>query len=77
MNRVQSGRLCLHRPPEMAVLLLSVHLLLDQHGLRLHPTHKIDLPTYLPATGLVIVLTFRIEHLHLITFQRGSEEHPG
>ena len=76
MNRVQSGRLCLNRPPKMAVLSLSVHLLLDQHQLRLHPTHMTDLPTYLPATGLVIVLTSRIKHLHLIAFQRGGEERP-
>ena len=63
----------------MAVLLLSVNLLIHQHQLHLHPTHMTDLPTYLPlpATRLVTVLTFRIEHLCLNAFQRGGEECPG
>ena len=34
------------RPPKMAVLLLYVHLLLDQHLLHLHSIHMTDLPTY-------------------------------
>ena len=33
--------------PKIAVLLLSVHPLLDQGLLHLHPTHLTDLPTYL------------------------------
>ena len=33
-------------PPKMAVLLLYVHLLLDQHLLHLHSIHMTDLPTY-------------------------------
>ena len=32
---------------KMTVFLFSVHPLLDQ-GLHLHPTHRTDLPTYLP-----------------------------
>ena len=32
----------------MAMVLLSVHPLLDQCLLHLHPTHLPDLPTYLP-----------------------------
>ena len=36
------------RPPKMAVLLLSVHPLLDQYLFHLHPTHISDLPMYLP-----------------------------
>ena len=47
----------------MAVLLLSVHPLLDQSLPHLHPTHMTDLPTYLPLPQLVIVLTFKSEHL--------------
>ena len=35
------------RPLEMAVLLLSVHPLLDQGQLHLQPTHMTDLPTHL------------------------------
>lgn len=36
----------LTRPPEMAVLLLYEHLLLDQHLLHLHSILMTDLPTY-------------------------------
>ena len=61
------------RPPKMAVLLLSVHPLLDQCLLHLHPTHMTDLATYLPRPELVIILIFRSEHLHLITYQRSRE----
>ena len=39
---------CMVRPLQMAVLLLSVHPLLDQCLLHLSPTHMTDLPTYLP-----------------------------
>ena len=35
------------RPLKVAVLLLSVHCLLHQCLLHLHPTHKADLPTHL------------------------------
>ena len=35
-------------PLKMAVLLLSVHPLLDQCLLHLYPTHMTDFPTYLP-----------------------------
>ena len=54
--------LCMIRPPKMAVLLLSVHPLLDQCLLPLHPTHMPDLPAYLlqiPASDC--------------SYQRGSE----
>ena len=44
------------RPPKMAVLLLSVHPLPDQHLLHLHPTHMTDLPTHLPRPQLMAVL---------------------
>ena len=43
-------------PLKVAVLLLSVHPLLDQCLLYLYPTHMTDLPTYLPLPQLVIVL---------------------
>ena len=48
----------------MAVLLLSVHTLLNRCLLHLHPIHLMDLPTYLaqvPASDC--------------SYQRGSEEH--
>jgi len=48
----------------MAVLLLSVHLLLDQSLLHLHPTHLTDIPTYVlqaPASEC--------------SYQRGGEGH--
>ena len=48
--------LCMVRTVKMAVLLLSVHPLLDQCLLCLHPTHLTDLPAYLPQAQLVIVL---------------------
>ena len=35
------------KPLKMAVLLFSVHPLLDQCLLHLHPTHMTDLPIYL------------------------------
>ena len=57
----------------MAVLLLSVHPLLDQHLLHLHPTHRTDLPTYLPWPQLVIVLTVGAEHLHLLAYRSGGK----
>lgn len=41
----------------MAVLLLSLHPLLDQCLLHLHPTHLTDLPTDLPPPQLLTVLT--------------------
>ena len=37
---------CMIRPPKMAILLLSVHPLLDQCLLHLHPTHLTELPKY-------------------------------
>ena len=45
------------RPPNMAVLLLSVHPLLDQCLLHLYPAYMtdLDLPTYLPLPQLVTV----------------------
>ena len=36
------------RPLEVAVLLLSIHPLLNQFLPHLHPTHRTDLLTYLP-----------------------------
>ena len=44
------------RPLKMAVLLLSVHPRPDQCLLHLHPTHLIDLLTYLPRPQLMIGL---------------------
>ena len=49
------------RPPKMAlreqaILLFSVHSLLDQGLLHLHPTYLTDLFTYLPQHQLAIVL---------------------
>lgn len=49
------------RPPKMAlreqaVLLFSVHSLLDQGLLHLHPTYLTDLFTYLPQHQLAIIL---------------------
>ena len=44
--------------PRMAVLLLSVHALLDQCLLLLHPIHMTDLPIYLlarPQLEIVLV----------------------
>lgn len=54
-------------------LSLSVHPLPDQCLLHLPLIHTTDLPTYLPPPQLVIVLTLRSEHLHLIADQMGSE----
>ena len=48
----------------MAVLLLSVHLLLTQSLLYLHPTHRIDLPIDLPQV-----------QASDYSYQRGSEGH--
>ena len=50
---------CMVRPLKMAVLLLSVHPLFDQHLLHLHPTHMTDLPMYLPLPQLVVVFNQR------------------
>ena len=48
-------------PQDGIVVSLSVHPLLGQSLLHLHPTHRTDrLPTYLPQLQLVIVLTFRL-----------------
>ena len=44
------------RPLNMAILLLSVHPLLSQCLLHLHPMHMADLPMNLPQAQLVIVL---------------------
>ena len=41
---------CMIRPSKMAILLLSVHPLLNQCLLHLHATHLTNLPTYLPQT---------------------------
>ena len=51
------------KPLKMAILLLSVHPLLNQCLLHLHPTYMTDLPTYLPPSQLVIVLLFSSERL--------------
>ena len=48
--------MCIVSPLKMAVLLLSVHLLLNQCLFHLHPTQMTDLPTYCPSSQLVIVL---------------------
>ena len=65
-------------PPQRCLfsLSLSVHPLPDHCLLHLHLTHTTDLPTYLPPPQLVIVLTLRSEHLHLIADQMGSENVP-
>ena len=52
----------------MAVLLLSVHPLLN-----LHPIHRTDLPAYLLLAPAVMGLILSSEYLHLIIHQRGSE----
>ena len=44
---------CIFRSLKVAVLLLSVQPLLDQCLLHLHPTHRADLPTYLPLPQLI------------------------
>ena len=62
------------RPLKMAVLLLSVHPLLDQCLLHLHPTHMTDLPTYLSQAPANDCSSFRSEHLHY-AYQRGREGH--
>ena len=54
------------RPLKMGVLLLSLNPLLH-----LHPTHRTDLPTYLPLPQLVIVLTFKSKHLHHDSLSNG------
>ena len=62
---------CMVRPPKMAILLLSVHPLLHQGLLQLHPAHMTDLPTYLLRPQLVIILAFRSEHLHHDSLSKG------
>ena len=52
------------RPPKSTALLLSVHPLFGQCLLHLQPTHKTHLPECLPSHQLVIILTFRSEHLY-------------
>ena len=42
-------------PLKMAVLLLFVHPLPDEHPLRLNSTHRTDLPTYLPQLLVVLI----------------------
>lgn len=44
---------CIFRSFKVAVLLLSIQPLLDQCLLHLHPTHRADLPTYLPLPQLI------------------------
>lgn len=55
----------------MAVLVLSVHPLLNQPLLPLHPTRMTDLPTYLLLPQLVVVLTFKSEHLYHESLSKG------
>ena len=38
----------------------------------LHPTYMTDLPTYLPLPQLVVVLTFKSEHLHHDSLPNGD-----
>ena len=72
------------RLPNMTVLLLSVHPLLDQSLLHLHPIHKTDIPSQLqsliskclhtcPRPQLVVVLTFRPEHFYYHSLSKGGE----
>ena len=63
------------RPPKMAVLSLSVHSLLHQRPLHLHPTHMTDLPTYLCGHQLVIVLILDQNIYTLTAYQRGNERY--
>ena len=63
------------RPPKMAVLLLSVHPLLDKCLLYLHPIHMTDLPKYLPRPQLVTVLTLDQNISTMRAYQRGGEGH--
>ena len=44
---------CIFRSLKVPVLLLSVQPLLDQCLLHLRPTHRADLPTYLPLPQLI------------------------
>lgn len=61
------------RPFNIAVLLLSVHPLLDQWLLHLYTIHMTDLPTYLPQTQLVIILALNQNISTMVAFRRGSE----
>ena len=60
------------RPSKMAVLLLSVHPLLNQCLIYLYPTHLTDLPTYLPQVPANDWSSFRLEHLCYVC-QRSGE----
>ena len=65
---------CIVRSPRslmMAHLLLSVHLLLDPCLLHLHLLQWLTFLHAWPISQLVIVLTFRSEHFHLLAFQEG------
>ena len=62
------------RPLKMAVLLLSVHPLLDQRLLHLHPTHMTDLPTYVPPEPARDCPNPRSEHFHLVSQQPLPQE---
>lgn len=60
----------MNTPLKVAVFLLSVHPCSVSPA---SPTaaHMMVLPTYLPLPQLVTVVTFRLEHLHMMAYQRG------
>ena len=65
---------CIVRSPRslmMAHLLLSVHLLLAPCLLHLHLLQSLTFLHTWPISQLVIVLTFRSEHFHLLASQEG------
>lgn len=65
---------CMVRPLKMPVLLLFVHLLLDQCLLHLHPTQKSNLPAYLPHAPANDCSSFRAEHRHADSLSKGRWE---